>query len=134
MRCASDRARRLLAKQCLVGSVGGRHRPAEAGQLPRHGDGAESAPLAALGIQSHPAAVQALLGLSGDRADRLRLALLAPAQLGAFARRSRVAPITSTFMGHFSIKVTFDLYGHLMPGTEAEAAALLDAFLDGEAD
>jgi hypothetical protein len=24
----------------------------------------------------------------------------------------------------------FDLYGHLMPGTEAEAAALLDAFLD----
>jgi hypothetical protein len=28
-----------------------------------------------------------------------------------------------------SIKVTFDLYGHLMPGTEAEAAALLDRFL-----
>jgi hypothetical protein len=27
--------------------------------------------------------------------------------------------------------VTFDLYGHPMPGTEAEAAALLDAFLDG---
>ena len=35
----------------------------------------------------------------------------------------------SAFMGHFSIKVTFDLYGHLMPGAEAEAAALLDAFL-----
>jgi hypothetical protein len=34
-------------------------------------------------------------------------------------------------MGHSSIKVTFDLYGHLMPGSEAEAAALLDAFLDG---
>jgi hypothetical protein len=32
-------------------------------------------------------------------------------------------------MGHSSIKVTFDLYGHLMPGTEAEAAALLDRFL-----
>lgn len=26
-------------------------------------------------------------------------------------------------------KVTFDLYGHLMLGTEAEAAALLDRFL-----
>ncbi len=26
-------------------------------------------------------------------------------------------------MGYSSIKVTFDLYGHLMPGTEAEAAA-----------
>jgi integrase len=36
----------------------------------------------------------------------------------------------SVFVGHSSIKVTFDLYGHLMPGTEAEAAALLDGFLD----
>jgi len=36
----------------------------------------------------------------------------------------------AVFMGHSSIKVTFDLYGHLMPGTEAEAAALLDGFLD----
>jgi integrase len=34
-------------------------------------------------------------------------------------------------MGHSSIKVTFDLYGHLMPGAEAEAAALLDGFLEG---
>jgi hypothetical protein len=33
-------------------------------------------------------------------------------------------------MGHSSIKVTFDLYGHPRPDTEAEAAALLDAFLD----
>jgi integrase len=39
------------------------------------------------------------------------------------------AKALSVFMGHSSIKVTFDLYGHLMPGTEAEAAALLDAFL-----
>lgn len=40
------------------------------------------------------------------------------------------AQALSVFMGHSSIKVTFDLYGHLMPGTEAEAAALLDDFLD----
>lgn len=26
--------------------------------------------------------------------------------------------------------MTFDLYGHLMPGNEAEAAALLEAYLD----
>lgn len=39
------------------------------------------------------------------------------------------AKALSVFMGHSSIKVTFDLYGHLMPGTEAEAAALLDDFL-----
>jgi integrase len=39
------------------------------------------------------------------------------------------AKALSAFMGHSSIKVTFDLYGHLMPGTETEAASLLDAFL-----
>ena len=42
------------------------------------------------------------------------------------------AKALSVFMGHSSIKVTFDLYGHLMPGTEAEAAALLDTFLGGQ--
>ena len=39
----------------------------------------------------------------------------------------------SSFMGHSSITVTFDLYGHLMPGTEAEGASLLDAFLGARA-
>ncbi len=34
-----------------------------------------------------------------------------------------------TYMGHSSIQVTYDLYGHLFPGNEAEAAALLDAYL-----
>ena len=33
-------------------------------------------------------------------------------------------------MGHSCIAVTFDLYGHLFPGNEAEAAALLDAYLE----
>ena len=34
----------------------------------------------------------------------------------------------SKFMGHASITVTIDRYGHLPPGGEAEAAALLDAY------
>jgi integrase len=34
------------------------------------------------------------------------------------------------FMGHSSVTVTYDLYGHLMPGSEAEAAQLLDAYLE----
>jgi integrase len=34
------------------------------------------------------------------------------------------------YMGHSSIAVTFDLYGHLFPGNESEAAALLERFLD----
>ncbi len=39
------------------------------------------------------------------------------------------AKALSTYLGHASIKITFDLYGHLMPGNENEAAALLDAYL-----
>jgi len=35
----------------------------------------------------------------------------------------------SEFMGHATISITFDLYGHLMPGAREEAAGLLDAFL-----
>ncbi len=32
-------------------------------------------------------------------------------------------------MGHSSVTITLDRYGHLMPGNEAEAAGLLDAYL-----
>jgi integrase len=35
----------------------------------------------------------------------------------------------SRYMGHSSIETTYDLYGHLLPGNESEAAALLDAYL-----
>lgn len=34
-------------------------------------------------------------------------------------------------MGHANISITLDRYGHLMPGSESEAAALLDAYLTG---
>lgn len=40
------------------------------------------------------------------------------------------AKALSTYMGHSKIAVTYDLYGHLMPGNESEAAGLLDAFLE----
>ncbi len=39
------------------------------------------------------------------------------------------AKALQTYMGHSSVAVTLDRYGHLMPGTEAEAASLLDAYL-----
>jgi integrase len=35
----------------------------------------------------------------------------------------------STYMGHASVTITLDRYGHLMPGAEDEAAAMLDAYL-----
>lgn len=40
------------------------------------------------------------------------------------------AKALSTFMGHYSISITLDLYGQLMPGSEDEAAAMLDSYLD----
>ena len=39
------------------------------------------------------------------------------------------AKALSTFMGHANIAITLDLYGHLFPGSENEAAALLDSYL-----
>jgi integrase len=44
------------------------------------------------------------------------------------------AKALSEFMGHSSITVTFDLYGHLMPGSEAEAAKLLDTYLGAQVE
>ncbi|GAC1434328.1 MAG: hypothetical protein NVSMB51_01220 [Solirubrobacteraceae bacterium] len=32
-------------------------------------------------------------------------------------------------VGHSNIAITMDRYGHLMPGSEKEAADLLDAYL-----
>jgi integrase len=40
------------------------------------------------------------------------------------------AKTLSTFLGHASITVTLDRYGHLFPGSEVEAAGLLDAYLE----
>jgi integrase len=39
------------------------------------------------------------------------------------------AKALATYMGHASVTITYDRYGHLMPGNESEAAALLDAYL-----
>jgi integrase len=42
------------------------------------------------------------------------------------------AKALSTFMGHAKIGTTLDRYGHLMPGSEDEAAGLLDAYLTAQ--
>jgi integrase len=44
------------------------------------------------------------------------------------------AKAISTYMGHSSIQVTFDLYGHLMPGNEEQAAGLLEGYLQRAAE
>jgi integrase len=42
------------------------------------------------------------------------------------------AKALSTFMGHARISITLDRYGHLMPGSEEEAAGMLDAYLTAQ--
>ncbi len=42
------------------------------------------------------------------------------------------AKALSTFMGHANISITLDRYGHLMPGSEDEAAGLLDTYLTAQ--
>ena len=42
------------------------------------------------------------------------------------------AKALSTFMGHAKIGITLDRYGHLMPGSEEEAASLPDSYLEGQ--
>jgi integrase len=39
------------------------------------------------------------------------------------------AKALSSYLGHASVTITYDRYGHLMPGNEQEAADLLDAYL-----
>jgi len=42
------------------------------------------------------------------------------------------AKALSTFMGHATVAITLDRYGHLMPGSEDEAAGMLDAYLTAQ--
>jgi hypothetical protein len=44
-------------------------------------------------------------------------------------RCPREGEALSTYMGHANISITLDRHGHLFPGNEDEAAALLDAVL-----
>ncbi len=44
------------------------------------------------------------------------------------------AKTLSTYLGHATITITLDRYGHLMPGSEVETRAMLDAYLDRPAD
>lgn len=41
------------------------------------------------------------------------------------------AKALSVVLGHASIAITFDRYGHLMPGGETEVGRLLNAYVRG---
>jgi integrase len=40
------------------------------------------------------------------------------------------AKALSSYLGHASVTITYDRYGHLMPGSEDEAVALVDAYIE----
>jgi integrase len=40
------------------------------------------------------------------------------------------AKALSSYLGHASVTITYDRYGHLMPGSEGEAVALVDAYIE----
>jgi integrase len=42
------------------------------------------------------------------------------------------AKVLSTFVGHATVAITLNRYGHLMPGSEAEAGALLDRYVKAQ--
>ncbi len=58
-----------------------------------------------------------------------------PARLPPHVRQLMIAAdvnakTVSTYMGHAGVSITLDRYGHLMPVNAAEAAGLLDAYLE----
>jgi hypothetical protein len=67
-----------------------------------------------------------LESLGGREAAKDHLARVPPHLRLPDDRRWRQRESPSTFMGHANISITLDRYGHLMPGSEAEAAQLLD--------
>jgi hypothetical protein len=41
------------------------------------------------------------------------------------------AKALSSYLGHASVTITYDRYGHLMPGSEDEAVKLVDDYIEG---
>jgi integrase len=53
--------------------------------------------------------------------------------LHEFRENQAASGSLQAYMGHSSVTITYDRYGHLMPGNEDEAASLADAYLEQRA-
>jgi len=69
------------------------------------------------------------IGLHECRHTFASLMVAAMSEAGKFNPK-----VLQTLMGYASIPETYDRYGHLMPGSETEAAGLLDRYLAAAAD
>jgi hypothetical protein len=68
--------------------------------------------------------------VKSDRAQPERL----PTLLGVVGDRCGANPkALQTYMGHSNIQTTFDIYGHLLPGSREEVRLLMDDYLEQEA-
>jgi integrase len=90
---------------------------------------ADDAPFSSGTLYRHADAAWEEAGLTG----RLRLHQARHSYASYLIAAGANPKAISTFMGHASINVTFDLYGHLMPGTAAEVASLLNGYLRAQA-
>ena len=70
------------------------------------------------------------LGITGCRARGALRHTFASLMIAAGVN----AKALSTYLGHSSIQIPLDRYGHLMPGNEQEAARFLDRYLRTGAD
>jgi integrase len=66
----------------------------------------------------------------GHELERITLHELRHTCASIFIAAGVNAKALSTYLGHASIQITLDRYGHLMPGNEDEAVALVDAYLE----
>jgi integrase len=85
----------------------------------------------ALGRPIHPSTLrQAWLGIvKASGMDRLRFHDLRHAHASLLMAQGVHPKIVSERLGHSSVSITLDIYSHVAPGLQAEAAAGLDALL-----
>jgi integrase len=74
------------------------------------------------------------LPVSREAAEEVRASGWARHTYAAFMIAAGVnAKALSSYMGHSTISLTLDRYGHLMPGNEDEAAVMLADYLERDA-
>ena len=74
--------------------------------------------------------VGAFLRGENGKLERITLHELRHTCASIFIAAGVNAKALSTYLGHASIQITLDRYGHLMPCNEDEAVALVDAYLE----
>jgi integrase len=83
------------------------------------------------GWPMHPTSLREAVGKAWESAELQPLGFHEARHTAAsiFIAAGLNAKTVSTYLGHASISITLDRYGHLMPGSETEALSLVDTYL-----